>query len=248
MIDFRRLLLFARASFYRMEIYMDTSAIVVAAGTGSRMGAGMNKVYMPLGDKCVLWHTVAAICKSGAADEIVVVTGAEDFDRCRAILKEFDIPSKIVEGGATRQQSVMNGLSVARGCFAAVHDGARALITPEQFAAVVADAKKYGAASLGVPPKDTIKTADENGIITGTVARQSAYLIQTPQVFLRADLLDAHNRAMADGYTVTDDCMLMEREGVKIKITEGSYENIKLTTPEDIFTAEKILEARGKIK
>ena len=226
---------------------MEVSVILVAAGTGSRMGAGMNKVYMPLGGKCVIEHTISAFEKSGAADEIIVVTGSEDIKRCQDIVKNMKIPCKVVEGGATRQESVRNGLCCAKGRYAAVHDGARALITPEEIKRVIAGAKDFGAAALGVRAKDTIKTADENGFILATIDRKCAYMIQTPQVFERERLIDAHKRAENDGFCATDDCMIMEREGVKIKICEGSYENIKLTTPEDIYTAERILKKRGEI-
>lgn len=226
---------------------MRVSGIIVAAGTGTRMGAGMNKVYMPLGNRCVLWHTVNAFCKSGAADELVIVTGAEDMQRCADLVKEFDIELKIVEGGATRQESTLNGLRAAYFEYAAVHDGARALIMPEEVCNVISAAKEYGAAALGVMPKDTIKTADKDGFISATVARDNAYLIQTPQVFLRQKLIEAHEAAKAGGFAATDDCMLMERMGVRIKIVEGSYENIKLTTPEDMYTAERILKKRGAI-
>ncbi len=225
---------------------MKISAVLVAAGSGSRMGAGFNKVYMPLLGKSVLYHTVEAVFKSGIFSDIVVVTGREDFDRAEKILSEFDIDYNIVEGGSTRQSSVLNGIQAAKGDLVAVHDGARALITPELLKEACDAAVKYGAAALGVPPKDTLKIADENGFIAGTVARETAYQIQTPQVFERAALAEAHKRAISDSFQATDDCMIMEREGVKIKLVEGSYENIKLTTPEDIFTAERILKERGK--
>lgn len=224
-----------------MKVY----GIIVAAGTGSRMGAGMNKVYMPLGGKCVLWHTINAFCRSGAVDGLVIVTGNGDMERCREICSGFSLPVEITQGGDTRQQSVMNGLLCAGSGLAAVHDGARALITPEEIRAVIAAAREYGAAALGVTPKDTIKTADAEGFITGTVDRSSSYLIQTPQVFDCDRLLAAHKKAAADGFCVTDDCMVMEHAGEKIRIVVSGYENIKLTTPEDIYTAERILKQRG---
>lgn len=227
---------------------MTVSGIIVAAGTGSRMGAGMNKVYMPLAGKCVLWHTIKAFCDSGAVDELVVVTGRDDIERCRKLLSEFDVKHSVTEGGATRQESVMCGLSVASGDYAAVHDGARALITTEMIANVISSANKYGAAAPGVQPKDTIKTVDSKGFIVGTIERNKAYQIQTPQVFKRSELIEAHRNAAANGFAATDDCMIMERYGVKIKITEGSYDNIKLTTPEDIYTAERILSERRGLK
>ncbi|MBQ7793174.1 MAG: 2-C-methyl-D-erythritol 4-phosphate cytidylyltransferase [Clostridia bacterium] len=227
---------------------MRISAVLVAAGTGSRMGAGFNKVYMPLAGECVLWHTVKAVAESGVFSELVIVTGREDFEKAEQIASCFDIVYKITEGGATRQESVLNGISVCTGELVAVHDGARALVTPELLRSVADAAIKYGAAALGVMPKDTIKAADADGFIERTIPRESAYQIQTTQVFKKDALIAAHKRAIEDGFAVTDDCMVMEREGVKIKIVEGSYENIKLTTPEDIYTAERILKERGQTK
>lgn len=226
---------------------MKTSAVIVAAGSGRRMGAGINKVYMPLGGKCVLWHTLKAFADSNAVDEIVIVTDSENMIRAAEIAAELDIFFKVVEGGAERQDSVLSGILAADGDMVAVHDGARAMITPELIKKVINDAEKYGASALGVVPKDTIKTADSDGFITATVERSGAYLIQTPQVFDRELLINAHEEAKEDGFSATDDCAVMERMGIKIKVSEGSYENIKLTTPEDIFTAERILKGRENV-
>lgn len=223
---------------------MKVSAVIVAAGSGRRMGAGINKVYMPLGEKCVLWHTVKAFAESGAVDELVIVTGSEDLIQAAEIAAEFELDFYVIVGGEERQNSVLNGINKANGDFVAVHDGARALITADEIRTVIASAKEYGAAALGVTPKDTVKTADNDGFISGTVERSSAYLIQTPQVFKREELIKAHGKAIEDGFAATDDCAVMERIGARIKIVEGSYENIKLTTPEDIFTAERILKER----
>ena len=226
---------------------MKTSAVIVAAGSGKRMGAGMNKVYMPLGDQCVLWHTIKAFADSKAVDELVIVTGGEDMIKAAEIAASFDLPFTVVEGGAERQNSVLNGITAAENDIVAVHDGARAMITPRLIDEVIKAAKEYGGAALGVTPKDTVKTADSDGFISGTVERKSAYLIQTPQVFGRDELINAHEQAIEDGFAATDDCAVMERLGAKIRIVEGSYENIKLTTPEDIFTAERILKAREQV-
>ncbi len=223
---------------------MKTSAVIVAAGSGSRMGAGYNKVYMPLCDEPVLRHTLKAFAKSGVCDEIVIVTGADDFERAKAAADGLGIEYKLTEGGETRQHSVINGIKAASGELVAVHDGARALITPELIKEVINTARECGGAALGVVAKDTIKVADENGFITATVERTSAYQIQTPQVFMRDGLIKAHEKALSDGFLATDDCAVMERIGAKIKIVNGSYENIKLTTAEDIFTAEGILSKR----
>lgn len=223
---------------------MKISAVIVAAGTGSRMGAGYNKVYMPLLDKPVLRHTLCAFAKSDACDEVVIVTGKEDFERAKAAAEGVGIKYTLTEGGETRQQSVINGITAASGELVAVHDGARALISPELIKEVINAALECGAAALGVMAKDTIKVSDKDGFITATVERSSAYQIQTPQVFMKDELIKAHKKAAEDGFVATDDCAVMERVGAKIKIVNGSYENIKLTTAEDMFTAEGILKGR----
>lgn len=223
---------------------MKRSAVIVAAGNGSRMGAGYNKVYMPLHNKPMLAYTLKAFEESGIFDEIIIVTGRDDFAKAREIADLMNIPCKSVEGGKTRQESVLNGVKTATGDLVAVHDGARALITADLIKEVVEVAEKAGAAALGVPPKNTIKIANAEGLIEATVERSSAYLIQTPQVFKRDELIKAHQKAAEDGFSATDDCAAAERIGTKIKIVNGSYENIKLTTIEDIYTAEYILKAR----
>lgn len=225
---------------------MSVCAVIVAAGTGTRMGAGINKVYLSLCGKSVLEHTVESFANSGAVDEIVIVTGIDDIDRARQITADCFVKCTIVAGGDTRQQSVMNGITATDCEFVAVHDGARALVTDAIITETINAAKIYGAAAPAVPPKDTIKVADKDGFISGTVERESAYLIQTPQVFRREELIKAHRAAQ--NIAATDDCMLIERMGRKIKITSGSYENIKLTTPEDMFTAERILNERRKFQ
>ncbi|MBR4720914.1 MAG: 2-C-methyl-D-erythritol 4-phosphate cytidylyltransferase [Clostridia bacterium] len=215
------------------------SALIVAAGMGKRMGAGINKAYLLLGGKTILENTVEAFENCDKIEEIVVVT--DDTEKCRELLKSFKKVTDIVLGGAARQDSVKNGLKSCRGEFVAIHDGARALIEVSDIEKVVTEAEKSGAASLGVKCKDTLKAVDENGFIVRTLDRDWIYQIQTPQVFKRTEIEKAHNENNAD---VTDDCAVMEVLGKKVKIVEGSYENIKITTPEDLIIAEKILEKR----
>ena len=138
-----------------------------------------------------------------------------------------------------------NGLAFVSGDIVLIHDGARALITQAEITRVIDDVVKYGAASLGVKCKDTLKTADENGFIISTPDREKTYHIQTPQAFKTTEIKSAHDKALADGFIATDDCMIAEYVGMSVKISEGSYENIKITTPEDIITAEQILQKRS---
>ncbi|MBR4173641.1 MAG: 2-C-methyl-D-erythritol 4-phosphate cytidylyltransferase [Clostridia bacterium] len=216
-----------------------TSAVIVAAGSGRRMGAGINKVYLMLGGKTVLENTVDAFEQCGKIDEIVIVT--DDVARCKALFSGYKKVSAVILGGATRQESVKNGLSAARGGIVAIHDGARALVLEKDIEKVVVDAEKYGAAALGVKCKDTLKIADSEGFIEKTADRDFIYQIQTPQVFFRERIIEAHK--MCNG-NFTDDCAVMESIGERVKITEGSYDNIKITTPEDLIIAEKIIEKR----
>lgn len=225
---------------------MTVSAVIAAGGRGTRMGAGFNKVFMELNGKEILLHTIRAFDESPFVDEIIVVTGAEDIERVQNLAKEHNIKKLVcvTEGGSTRRASVYNGIIRASGDMIAVHDGARCLISVQEIEDVIRDCEKYGAAAVGVISKDTLKSADDDGFIIGTIDRSRTYQIQTPQVFMRDVLLDAHEAAIRDGFEPTDDCALAERMGIRIKITAGSYDNIKITTPEDIPVAERILSRR----
>lgn len=220
-----------------------TSAVIVAAGKGTRMGAGMNKAYLPLCGKTVIETATLPFSESDEIDEIIVVT--DDVAKCERLVGGIPKVKAVLLGGETRKDSVKIGLSAASGEFSAIHDGARALITQKEIETVISAAKKYGAAALGVKCKDTLKITDGDGFITGTQDRERLYQIQTPQVFRTSEILEMHKKAVGD---FTDDCAVMESFGGKIKLVEGNYENIKLTTPEDILTAEKILEKRGFLK
>lgn len=218
------------------------SGIIVAAGRGRRMGASENKVFLKLLGRTVIEHTVAVFEKCRDIDEIIVVTGKEDILRCKNLLKRTAKQLKIIAGGETRQQSVYNGIQAAEGDIVAIHDGARPLVTPELVSQAVDACRKYKAAALGVPAKDTIKLADADGFIEKTLERSRTYNIQTPQVFDKELIKKAHENGKDT--EATDDCMLAEADGARVKIVDGSYENIKLTTPEDMTAAEAILEKR----
>ena len=142
-----------------------------------------------------------------------------------------------------RGESVQNGLKEATGNVVAIHDGARALITKEDIEKVIKDAVEFGAAALGVKCKDTLKQADENGFISATIDREFLYNIQTPQVFKLSEIRKMYEEC---NEIFTDDCALAQMFGRKVKITEGSYDNIKITTPEDLELAERILKKRGQ--
>lgn len=223
------------------------SAVIVAGGKGRRMGASINKVYLKLLDKEILSYTISAFDKCEIIDEIIVVTGTDDIENCEKIVRRdgFKKVTHIIEGGMERSDSVYNGICAASGDIVAIHDGARCLITDSEIQTVVSDAKIFGAAALGVTVKDTLKSVDENGNITGTIDRDKTVHIQTPQVFSRKEILELHKKIKEDNISVTDDCSVFEYYGKTVHVTIGSYDNIKLTTPEDMIIGENILQKRG---
>ncbi len=225
------------------------TALIVAAGSGSRMNSAVNKIFLPLLDQPILAHTLLSFQQSKTIKDIVLVSREEDVLQCREIAQNNNITKlqKIVPGGATRQDSVLNGLSCISGnSLVAIHDAARALITPSLIDASVCAAMEYRAAALGVKCKDTLKSVDDNGMLCGTVDREHTYHIQTPQVFFCKDIKAAHECAKREGVSVTDDCALIQKyTQIKIKLINSSYDNIKITTQDDIYYAENILLKRG---
>ena len=219
---------------------MKTTAIIVAAGNGTRMGGVKNKVFLELGGKTVIEHTLETFKKCRLIDEIILVTRECDIELC----KDFE-GIKVIAGGKTRQESVYFGLCEAKDAdIVAIHDGARALITCDIIENAIDDTIKYGASAVGVSSKDTLKEVNGDGFIVKTLDRESTYQIQTPQVFKYDEIKKAHEMAINDGFSGTDDCSLYEKYIGKIKVTKGSYDNIKLTTPEDMVIAQNILEKR----
>jgi len=218
------------------------SVIIAAGGKGTRMGADINKVYLKALGKEILVYTIEAFQKNKNIDEIIVVTGKNDIDRCRELVKKYGLSkvASVIAGGSTRQKSVFNGIKASKGAIVAIHDGARPLISQGEIDAVINDCCEYDAAAVGVSVKDTLKMVDENGFIASTIDRELVCSIRTPQVFKRNIIVDAHQKAIDEKFEATDDCGLVEFLGVKIKITTGSNDNIKVTTPEDIVVAEGI--------
>ncbi len=220
------------------------TAVIVAAGSSTRMG--QPKLLMPLCGEPVLAHTLKAYDRA-AVDALVVVTREQDIPVFEPLAKTMTKPICFVTGGATRQASVANGMAAVppQTTVVAIADGARPLITPEEIDRVIACALETGAAAAAVRVKDTIKQADENRIITATPDRSTLWQVQTPQVFS----LELYRRAMAAvasaGLDLTDDCQLVEYIGAKVTLCESSYENIKITTPEDIAVATAFLQKRG---
>ena len=222
----------------------DTSVVVVAAGSASRMG-GMDKQLVLFGGAPVLIHTLQRIGSCPSVREIIVVTREQSIPVLHQMVADFGLQKirTIVTGGQTRQQSVRNGFREisAQSQFVAIHDGARPLVRPEDVEACIAAARESGAATLGVQVKDTIKQVDESGKIVSTPDRSVLYAAQTPQVFSVASYGIAAEKADIADRDFTDDCQLMEYAGMPVRMVKGSYDNIKITTPEDLAIAEGLL-------
>ena len=235
------------------------TAIVLAAGRGKRMGGNVQKQYLELEGKPIIYYTLEAFQNSPLIDSIILVTGPEQMAWCKEELVHRYNLSKvdtITTGGAERYTSVWNGLQVIeddmtqadREGIVFIHDGVRPFVDDEIFARTMEAAEKYGACVAAMPVKETIKLADENVFVESTPARSRVWGIQTPQVFDFRLVYGAYKTAVESGRTdMTDDAMIVESfTDVKVKLVEGSYENIKITTPEDLEVAEAFLKRRGE--
>ncbi|MGN0399692.1 MAG: 2-C-methyl-D-erythritol 4-phosphate cytidylyltransferase [Blautia sp.] len=227
---------------------MKCTAIVLAAGQGKRMKSKVQKQFLKLKGKPILYYSLACFEKSKEIQEILVVTGEESIDFVKREIIEvygFHKVKAVIAGGKERYDSVYNGLRACEDCdYVFIHDGARPFITEEIIKRGKDAVLEYGACTVGMPSKDTVKLADSNGMVVSTPNRNLVWNIQTPQVFCYKEIRKAHEEARTrDMSGITDDAMVMEEYGsLKIKLVEGSYENIKITTPEDILMAEKLLE------
>ncbi len=222
------------------------SALIAAAGSSQRM-EGENKLLLPLGGKPVLAHTLQAIDRAQSVKEIVIAAREEDLVRFAELCKLWGIakPVKIVVGGKTRAESVLRAALEANADadLLAVQDGARPFVTPELIDSVIEAARVNFAAAPAIPVKDTVKVAVD-GIVRETPDRSMLFAVQTPQVFDAQLLRAALQSAVEAGVSLTDDCSAVERMGKEIYLTEGSEENIKITTPLDMILAQAIWEKR----
>ncbi len=225
-----------------------TSAVILAAGNGTRFGGSVKKQFVDvLGIPCLV-RTVKAFEECDLIDEIIIVGDADTINETIAGYK-FEKVSMIVSGGETRQDSALLGFdSVSdKSKFVAIHDGARCLVTPEMIEATVKEAYKYRAAAAAHKSEDTVKIADKKGFVVKTTDRDKIWLVQTPQVFQNDVYRVSAYMAKRDEETVTDDCMLCENLGFEIKLVECGRENLKLTTKEDLLLAEAIIAYREKL-
>ena len=217
-------------------------AVIVAAGTASRMG-GIDKVMAPIKGEPMILRTVRNFQNCDAISEIVIVTRPDLIVPITNLCKNMGKVTAVVAGGNSRQESVNLGLNALgdKVKLVAVHDGARPLITWQVIDRVVRAANTYGAAAPAVPVKDTIKVV-EGYVVKNTPDRATLRAVQTPQVFDYDMLRGALKKAELDGAQVTDDCSAVERIGLTVKIVEGDERNIKVTTPMDLKIAEMLLE------
>jgi 2-C-methyl-D-erythritol 4-phosphate cytidylyltransferase len=221
-------------------------AIIVGAGQGVRMGSDIRKQYMMLGERPVLAHAVLAFEQCDAIEAIFLVIPLGDEEVCkREVISPLQLqkPVTLVTGGATRQESVFNGLRAVDGQsdLVAIHDGVRPLVRIEDISECVKTAEKYGGCILALEASDTIKTVDVEDRVVVTMKRHMIRMAQTPQAFRYGLILEAHITAQKEGYVGTDDAELAERRGEGIKVVPGDPYNIKITTPEDLKLAEALL-------
>ena len=220
-------------------------AVIVAAGSSRRMG-GENKLLLEIDGVPVLARTLSAFQKCAAIRDIVLVCREQDIMPYTELAKAFSIDKlcTVTRGGETRTESVLAGITAApeNAVLVAVHDGARPLVSEAVITEAVTTAAEYGAAAPVVPVKDSIK----DGNIAADVARDTLAAVQTPQVFRKDLLRRALTSAAERGYSFTDDCAAVESLGTIVKATHGSYQNIKITTPEDILVAEALLTREDK--
>lgn len=219
---------------------MKISAIIAAAGSSTRFGQ-TQKLLCELGGKTVFERTLETFNNHDMLDEIVICTSQNIIEKIEEIAKKYSKVKKVILGGATRQESVLKGLSTIESAdFVAIHDGARPLINPETITDTIKTAIKHGHATCAVEVKDTIKRVVE-GKIVDTPQRDGLWQVQTPQVFNYNEILEAHQKFA--GQNFTDDTLLIEKIGKPVYIVKGCYENIKITTPEDIDIA-RVLDKR----
>lgn len=239
-----KLNLFKATNWYRKMIdNQRVGAIIAAGGSSQRMG-GIDKVLTTLSGEPILLRATLPFQQCPLVDQIVVVVGGENEQRCRRLVSggEWAKVSDVCLGGERRQDSVAEGLKRLNKCdWVIVHDGARPLVTVDLIERGLEAARETGAAIVAVPVTDTIKVAGDDHIVQGTPPRQNLWMVQTPQVF-RSDIINKAYRQTQD--EVTDDAMLAERAGYKVRLYMGSYDNIKITTPNDLALAELLWQKR----
>ena len=224
------------------------TAIVLAAGQGKRMHSKIQKQFLEIQGYPILYYSLRCFQESPLIHDIILVTGAEMVSYCREEIVQrygFTKVSSVIPGGKERYDSVYAGLCACQECeYVLIHDGARPFVTEEIIERGLQKVKETGACVIGMPSKDTVKLSDEDGYVKETPDRKCVWTIQTPQIFSYSLIREAHDSIrQKDMSRITDDAMVVEQEtGIKIALAEGSYQNIKITTPEDLDVAEAFLK------
>ena len=223
----------------------NVTAIIPAAGFGLRMQSGQSKYFIEVAGKPVIAHTLEVFEQADEIKDIILVTQADDMLKMMDIVKAFSLSKvkKIIPGGKSRTESVYRGL-LELDCeteIVAVHDGVRPFLNETHLVECINVAEMFGAATLAVKCKDTLKIVDGDGSLSNDVDRESTYQIQTPQCFKKEVILKAYKNAMQNNINATDDNTLVQLIGINPKVVQGDYNNIKITTPEDLLLAEYML-------
>lgn len=229
-------------------------AVIPAAGAGKRLGLGINKAFAMLRGAPLIVHCLAMLAETNLITRAIVVLAPAEVEEGRLLLEQYqqqffsNLPFAVVAGGKERQDSVANALRTIdeNEGYVAVHDGARPFAGKEVFERTLAAAVKYGAAIAAVPVKDTIKVVDEQGMVVATPERKTLQAVQTPQIFELGLLKKAYDYLEQHPAAVTDDASVVELSGHGVAVALGRYENIKVTTPEDLVFAENLLEQQEK--
>ena len=229
------------------------TAIVLAAGQGKRMHSKVQKQFLEIQGYPVLYYSLRCFQESSLIQDIILVTGEESISYCKEeIVKKYGFTkvSAVIPGGKERYDSVYAGLCECRDCeYVLIHDGARPFVTEEILKRGLQKVKETGACVIGMPSKDTVKVADEADFVSETPDRKRVWTVQTPQIFFYDLIKKAHESIRKKDMTaITDDAMVVEQEsGVQVRLVEGSYQNIKITTPEDLDVAEVFLKKIEKM-
>jgi 2-C-methyl-D-erythritol 4-phosphate cytidylyltransferase len=233
------------------ETNKTTIAIIPAAGWGVRMGGNRPKQFLLMDDRPILAITLSCFQECPAIDGIILVTPEKEIEYCRReIVEPYNLNKviKIVKGGQKRQDSVRFGLGATEGNYqiVVIHDGVRPFINPDLIERTVFETRKHRAVVTAMPAKETIKELDKEGFVIKTHNRENIWLVQTPQAFYFKDIMAAHTQAEKESWEdITDDALLMERMGIRVKVIQGLEQNIKITTPYDLSLARHILKAQG---
>lgn len=227
-----------------MILNKTVTGIILVAGNSTRFGQNRNKNFELINGKTILAYSINAFDKNQYIDNIIVVIKQDDEETVHKIIKQEEIDKKtdIVFGGKSRKESVYNAIKNTKSDIVIIHDGARPVIKQEYINSTLEEMSNFKGVTIGVKSKDTIKITDDNGIVINTTKRSNTWIIQTPQCFNRETLISLHEKYKQT--EVTDDCMLLEKDGVDIKIIEGDYTNIKVTTYEDINIIREFLEVK----